>query len=62
MLSRRYLDWLASLPINRGVRRRSWVGVVETEQAYVPYEIWQQRAIERDARSGVLARWLRWLQ
>ena len=60
-MNREYLDWLRQLPINRGAQRRSWVGVVETEQAYIPYEMWQQRAIERDAPRGVIARWMRWL-
>ena len=61
VLSRRYLDWLASLPINRGSRKTSWVGVYRTDDSYEPFEAWQVRLSQRDAPRGVIARWLRWL-
>ena len=58
-----YLRWLEQLPMNRRRSRRSWVGVYQVEDGYVQtFEAWQQRAIERDAQRGVIARWLRWLQ
>ncbi len=61
-MDRRYLDWLASLPINRGVRpRRSWVGVFSTEDSFETYEQWQARIDMRDAPRGVIARWKRWM-
>ena len=50
------------VPMNRRRSHRSWVGVVELEQPYErSFEAWQQRAIERDAQRGVIARWLRWM-
>lgn len=60
-MNREYITWLQQLPVNRGVRRRSWVGVFELDEAFEPFEAWQARIIERDAQRGVIARWLRWL-
>jgi hypothetical protein len=62
-VDRSYLDWLASLPINRaaGRPRRSWVGVFSTEDSFETYEQWQARIDMRDAPRGVLARWKRWM-
>ena len=56
-----YIAWLRQLPINRGVRRRSWVGVYRSDDSYEPFEVWQVRMSQRDAPRGVIARWLRWL-
>ena len=56
-----YVAWLRQLPVNRGTRRRSWVGVYRSDDSYEPFEQWQARMVERDARSGVIARWLRWM-
>lgn len=60
-MNREYLDWLRRLPINRGVRRRSWVGVYSVDEGFESFEAWQARVSERDAPRGVIARWLRWL-
>ena len=60
-MDREYLDWLQQLPVNRGVRRRSWVGVYSTDESFETFEAWQARIVERDAPRGVIARWLRWL-
>ncbi len=61
MVSADYLRWLASLPINRGSIRRSWVGVYRSDDSYETFEAWQVRMSQRDAQRGVIARWLRWL-
>lgn len=61
VLSRRYLDWLASLPINRGSRKTSWVGVYRSDDSFEPFEQWQARIVARDAQRGVIAGWLRWM-
>ncbi len=60
-MNREYLDWLQQLPVNRGVRRRSWVGLYSADEPFERFEQWQARIIERDAQRGVIARWLRWL-
>ena len=60
-MNREYIEWLQQLPINRGSRKRGWVGVYSIDEPFEPYEQWQARIIERDAQRGVIARWLRWL-
>ena len=60
-MGRDYLDWLRQLPVNRGTRRRSWVGVYSVDEGFEPFEQWQARMVERDAQRGVIARWLRWM-
>ena len=60
-MNREYLDWLRQLPVNRCTTRRSWVGVYRSDDSYEPYEAWQVRMSQRDARRGVIARWLQWL-
>jgi len=57
-----YIAWLRQLPVNRGTRRRSWVGIYSVDEGFEPYEAWQVRMSQRDAQRGVIARWLRWLQ
>jgi len=60
-VGREYLDWLRQLPVNRGTRRRSWVGVYSVDEGFETFEQWQARMVERDAQRGVIARWLRWM-
>jgi len=60
-VNRDYLDWLRQLPVNRGTRCQSWVGVHTADQSFLTFEQWQARMVERDAQRGVIARWIRWL-
>ena len=55
-----YVEWLKSLPVNRG-QSRSWVGVYSTEEAADTFEQWQARINANDAPQGVIARWMAWL-
>lgn len=56
-----YIAWLRQLPVNRGTRRRSWVGVYSVDEGFETFEQWQVRMVERDAQRGVIARWMRWM-
>ena len=60
-MNRDYIDWLRQLPVNRGARRSSWVGVYSVDEGFEPFEAWQARINERDAPRGVIARWKRWM-
>jgi len=56
-----YVEWLKSLPVNRGPSR-SWVGVHSIEEQPEPFEEWQARMNAHDAPKGVIARWMDWLR
>ena len=53
-MNRDYIEWLKHLPVNRGAGRSIY-------DDYEPFEVWQARINERDARRGVIARWMDWL-
>jgi hypothetical protein len=58
---RDYIEWLQQLPVNRGARRSSWIGVYRSEQGFESFEAWQARINERDAPKGLISRWLKWM-
>ena len=55
-----YIEWLKSLPVNRGPSR-SWVGVYAVEEPTETFEQWQARINANDAPQGVIARWMAWV-
>jgi hypothetical protein len=61
-MNRSYIEWLKTLPCNRP-QPKNWVGIAyEYEYEIMPFEEWQQRALQTDARHGVFARLLQWLK
>ena len=59
-MNREYIEWLKSLPVNRGPSR-SWVGVYSVEEEFEPFHEWQARISAQDAPQGVIAKWMAWL-
>jgi hypothetical protein len=67
-MNRDYIDWLESLPCNRGIRDRQ-VNVWLKGYAPLPEEIdlehareMQERWVVRDCPDGVLSRFWRWVR
>ena len=67
-MNRDYIDWLTSLPCNRGIRDRQvnvWMAgyaSLSTEIDLPRYEEWQQELIQRDALDGVMPRLWHWVR